>query len=361
MYHINGEVMDFIDNLNSRLEKEINKGIVPGFSYGIIADKDYVSGIGFKQLVPNKEVLTPDSLYDVASLTKVVVIVTLICKLVDKKIISFNDNIKKYLPNFKYDDITIFHLLTHTSGLPSDLGTREIMSKKKIINLIYSKEKINEPGKQVLYSDLGYMLLGFMIEKIYSKKLNVVAQEEIFIPLEMNNTTYNPMNKDICVPTELTEERGLVKGVVHDEKAYSLGGIAGHAGVFSTVKDLMNFARMILNQGVYNDKVFLSKEMIDLWFKNIVYDKKCKWKRSFCWIVGKNDIIIEEGMNIISFNGFTGPSISIDRDKNIAIILMTNRIHPTRDNRKILKVRSLISNYIYQKIKEKNLKSKLEI
>ncbi len=349
--------MDLENSLNERLINAVKNNIIPGMNYGIISNEEIIGSIGYKKLFPDKEEISIDTLYDIASLTKVVVTVPLICKLIDEKKLSFMDNVKTYLNNFKYDDVTIYHLLTHTSGLPADLNSKEIISKKELLDKTYGMEKIYETGKEVIYSDLGYILLGEIIEKIYNKSLDVVAKEELFIPLEMHSTTYNPTNKEKCAPTEFTQERGLIQGIVHDEKACSLGGVAGHAGVFSTVKDLMNFVKMILNDGVYNNKQILSKNMIDLWFKDIVFEIINERTRSLCWITGVNDLVINEGLNIISFNGFTGPSISIDRDKKLGIVLMTNRIHPTRDNRKIPTERPLITNCIYNclaKNKEKH-------
>lgn len=347
-----GDKMAFLDE---RLKKDVQDGVFPGMNYGIVCNEDIMGSVGYKQLVPNKEQLSIDTLYDIASLTKVVVTVPLICKLVDEKRIKFQDSVKKYLNNFKYDDITIYHLLTHTSGLPADLDSKEIVSKKEILNQVYSKEKAYETGKGLIYSDLGYILLGEIIEKVYNKTLDIIAQEQIFNPLKMYNTSYNPIDTEKCAPTEIVENRRLIKGFVHDEKACSMNGVAGHAGVFSNVSDLMNFVKMILNDGVYNNKQFLSKEIIDLWFKTIVYDKKNEWTRSLCWITGMNDTVVEEGENVISFNGFTGPSLSIDRDKRLGIVLMTNRVHPKRDNRKLTVERPLISKEIYNHLYTKHI------
>lgn len=340
--------MEFLDN---KINEIVKNKVVPGIVYAIIKDgKVNIGSSGYKSLVPNIEKISDDTIYDIASLTKVVVTVPLICKLVDTGKIKFDDKLKTYLPDFKFDDVTIYHLLTHTSGLPADLGSREIVSKEKIINEIYSKDKEYETGTKVVYSDLGYILLGELIESIYKKPLDVVAKEELFEPIEMYNTSYNSINKERCAPTELTEDRGIVKGFVHDEKAYSMNGVAGHAGVFSTAKDLSNYLSMILNDGIYNNKRILSKEIIDIWFKTLVYDERCEWHRSFSFIVGNNDIVIEQGDNVISFNGFTGPSISIDRNNNLGIVLMTNRVHPTRDNKLISKERPKISDEIYKNL-----------
>ena len=343
--------------LEQTLQKNIDDLVVPGFVYGVITASDnYCGSVGYSQLVPTKNKISEQYLYDIASLTKVISTVTIICRLVEKGKISFNDSVKKYLHNFKYDDITIYNLLVHNSGLPADLGgKKEIVSKDEIIRQIYLQDKEYDTSSDVLYSDLGYMLLGLIIEKVCNKSLDEVAQEEVFIPLEMYNTSFNPIDKDKCVPTEFDSKRGLVKGIVHDEKACSMNGVSGHAGVFSNISDLMNYTSMVLNDGVYKDKRYLKKETIDLWFKNLVYEEKQNRTRSLCWITNNNDLVVKNRNNIISFNGFTGPSISIDRENNIGIILLTNRIHPTRDNKKISLERPIIYENIYNELNKNKI------
>lgn len=295
-----------------------------------------------------------NTLYDISSLTKTLVTVTMISKMVDEGKISLNDKVSKYLKLFKYDDICIYHLLTHTSGLPADLNSKGIVPKDEIIQNIFSLKKEYITGEKVLYSDIGFILLGLVIEKIYNKSLDIVAKEEIFIPLDMTYTTYNPSVQSDCASTEITSKRGVVKGIVHDEKACSLNGVAGHAGVFTCVSDLNNFVKMVLNDGLYNGRQFLSKEMIDLWFEDLVFEKQFNRKRSLCWITGDNNLVIVGHENTISFHGFTGPSISIDRTNKVGIILLTNRVHPSHENKKISTERAVITNEIYRLLKKTN-------
>ena len=340
--------MEVLDN---KINEEVQNKVIPGMTYAVVYEGNVdIGSVGYKSLVPNLESVSEDTIYDLASLSKVVVTLPLIFRMIDKGLVKFSDRVKKYIPEFKYDDITIYELLTHTSGLPADVKDKTIVSKEEMMNKVYSMEKEYETGSKVIYSDIGYIILGDLISRIYNKPLDEVAKEEVFIPLDMKDTSYNPSDKERCAPSEVTKERGVIKGIVHDEKACSLNGVAGHAGVFSTAKDLSNFVKMVLNNGIFNNKQFLSKELIDLWFKPLVYDSINEWDRSFSFIVGNNDIVIEEGEDIISFNGFTGPSISIDRKNNFGIALMTNRVHPTRSNTKISKERPIISHLIYEEM-----------
>lgn len=341
--------MNFI---NDKINDLVANQVIPGMTYAIIKDDTInIGSSGYKALLPSSTIVQDDTIYDIASLTKVLVIVPLISQLIDKKIVNFDDKVIKFLPQFKHSDITIYQLLTHTSGLPADLTSKEILSKEKILEQIYSLDKTYKTGSKVVYSDIGYMLLGEVIEHIYHQPLDIIAKENLFIPLEMNDTSYNPLDKDRCAPTEVTLDRGIIQGIVHDEKACSMNGVAGNAGVFSTAHDLAHFVSMILNNGVYKGKKILSEEIVSYYFEPLIYEQERNRYRSLCFIVGNNDLVIKEGNNdIISFNGFTGPSISIDRKNNLGIVLMTNRVHPTRNNRLISDERSKITNLVYKNL-----------
>lgn len=141
--------------LNDKINDLVADNVIPGMTYAIIKDETVnIGSSGYKSLLPLPTMVKDDTIYDIASLTKVLVIVPLISQLIDNEIVNFNDKVTKYLPRFKYSDITIYQLLTHTSGLPADLSSKEILEQ------IYSLDKIYEPGSKVVYSDIGYILLG---------------------------------------------------------------------------------------------------------------------------------------------------------------------------------------------------------
>ena len=345
---------EIIENLKSGIDDHCT----PSVSYGIInGNKIKIGAVGSMTYENPEENVTEDTLYDIASLSKLVVTVTLISKLVENGAIKLKDPVQKHLPGFKYSDVTIAHLLTHTSGLPADYESKEIIPRYTLLAKLYDTDKIYETETDVIYSDLGYMLLGELIEKKYNESLDRVAQKEIFEPLRMTSTCYCPTNKENCAPTEITEARGLVRGIVHDEKACSLGGVAGHAGVFTTAKDLSNFVSMILHDGMFDGKRFLSKEIIDAWFKPTIHEKRDaidRW-RSWCWITGNNrEVSNKELNNTISFSGFTGPSIIIDRDKKYGIVLLDSRVYPTRDNKRFFPFRRKINDEIYDELDKEN-------
>ncbi len=334
---------DYFENL-------VKLKVFPGCNYAIIyKDKVEIDSVGFRSLIPNLEKNDVNTLYDLASLTKVLVTNVLITKLLEENKIKLDDKVNEYLPKFKYDNITIFHLLTHSSGLIADVNWNLVNDKKELIKFLYNKELYYETDSDVIYSDLNFIFLGFIIEKIYDKPLDIVASEKIFKPLHMNNTAFNPINKELCAPTEVTQERGVVRGVVHDEKAYMLDGVCGAAGAFSNIFDLVKFVNMVLNDGMIGNKKFIDKKYIDLWFKPLVIGKE-KNIRGLGWGIGKSKTTGSFcSDNTIYHTGFTGNTLIIDRDNKVAFIQLSNRIHPTRENKLLIKKRKYISNFIFKK------------
>lgn len=321
------------EKIEELLNKMVEESVFPGANYALITRNNcYVGSVGNKCLIPKIETNSIDTLYDLASLSKVIVTNTIITKLLSNQKINLEDKVCIYLPRFKYENITIFDLLTHSSGLASDLSWRTVNSKEELLDNLFNLDLEYNPGEKVVYSDVGFILLGLIIETIYCKNLDEIAKEEVFIPLGMNDSYYNPIDKERCAATELTEERGLVKGIVHDEKANILGGVAGHAGVFSTIKDIVKFCQMIQNNGKVGEKDYLPKEYIDLWFQPLKKVDEGQF-RSIGWIVGKSENITGElgNLDTMYHTGFTGNHIIINRKLNMCGILLSNRVHPTRD------------------------------
>lgn len=331
----------------------IKKKATVGINYAVIMDKNiYTGSLGLRTkytsvnnvLKLNKEKNSLNTIYDIASLTKVLCTLTIIFRLYEKDLIKLDDKVNKYIDDFIFEELTIYDLITHTSCLYLDTKIRNIMSKEDVLDLMHKSIK-RDKRRRFIYSDINYILLGVIIEKICNKSLDLVFKEEVTDILDMKNTMFNPKKINLVAPTEFTKKRGVVRGIVHDEKACSMNGVAGHAGVFSNIHDLINYTCMILNDGIYNGKRYLDKKTIDMWFKPLLNIKG--YNRSFCFYVGNNPNIINKN-NVISFSGFTGPSISIDRENNIIIIMLSNRVHPSRKNNIIKKLRIDISDKIYE-------------
>ena len=311
-----------------------------------------ISAYGLKNELTNEKA-KEDTLYDTASLTKVLTVMPIICRLIDDKTIKFETKLKSILPEFKYDDVTIYDILVHRSGLGPSVDMKDKkQDKETLINEMLKLEKSYKTGTDIVYSDIGYILLGLGLEKVFNKPLDKISKEMIFDPLKMNNTMFNPKNKEKCAPTEYIDQTktSVYTGVVHDWKARLMDGVAGHAGVFTDASDIGNYIQMVLNKGNFEGKQFISEELIDLWFKNLVHETKANRNRSLCWITGFNKFIINGiDENTISFHGFSGPSISIDRTNNIGIGILSNSVHPIRENKdKLNFYRPLITEEVYK-------------
>lgn len=359
------EVMNqFIKGLDHLIEKAISDGAFPGANYALIIENDtYFGSFGNRALYPNVEENSINTVYDMASLTKVMGTTFAILRLVEEGKLRFYTSVKSILPEFMHEEVTVWDLLTHTSGLPADIkGAKLLASREETIDRVFHKPLIYPRNTKIVYSDVGYILLGFIVEKISNMELNWFITNEVFVPLNMKESCYNPYDITLVAPTEAREDKvfqGMLRGRVHDEKAYILGGVAGHAGMFSTVKDAANMMHMILNKGKFEGKQVFSEATIDLLFKTQVEEPngfaKETNKRGIGWIIkgsypSSGDLASDE---TIIHTGFTGTNMWIDRKNRIAFCMLTNRVHPTRDNLKIIDFRARVGNYILANYKNK--------
>ena len=330
-----------IEKVNEIMTKAVKDGVFPGATLClIINDKTYFHDNDI------------NTLYDMASCTKVVATTSSIMMLAERGLIRLYDYVSVFLPDFIHKDVTIWDLLTHTSGLPADLINGHFLSKQELYDNIMSCEKEYEKNTKMVYSDLGFILLGWIIEKVSNMPLDKFVKENLLEPLEMFDSGYCPTDVNRCAPTE---DRGdkIDRGYVHDEVAHTLDGVAGHAGLFSCVKDLSHFLKMILDNGMYKGKRILSKQSIDLFFKPQVEEKEGisldTYRRGIGWIVkGKQCCCGEFASDeTIMHTGFTGTNIVIDRQNKVAYCVLSNRVHPTRQNNKIIPFRARLANYIF--------------
>ena len=299
-------------------------------AYGKTADREY----GAYSPVP----VTTKTLYDLASLTKIVATTCAIMRLVEQGLLQLEDPVSKYIPQFGADPqkstITIQHMLTHTSGLPGPLKLyKQYHGKDQIIDGICSQELVFRPGTQRLYCDLGFILLGEVIRVASSLRLDEYAQRYLFAPMNMRDTMFLPPEtlKDRVAPTELVNWRGgLVHGEVHDENAWATGGVAGHAGLFSTVEDLAQFCLMIMERGEHEGKRILHTgsvlSMETLQVPDPDESSGLGWVINAPYFMGNL-----ASSNTIGHTGFTGTSMVLDPTRRLAVILLTNCVCPTRN------------------------------
>jgi beta-N-acetylhexosaminidase len=302
------------------------------------------------------------TMYDVASLTKVIVTTTLAEKLVEGDFPSpllLDTPIERYLPEWTAGPqaewrhrVTVRHLLTHTSGLPAFKEYwRMSKGKQDTLKMIFAEPLEYEPGSKEIYSDLGIILLAEIIERLTGRKLDELAKEYIFTPLGMKDTMYRPPKKlwPQIAPTEIDANfrKRLVQGEVHDENAFAIGGVSGHAGVFSTAPDLAAFCQMLLNGGVYAHQRILRRGTIA---EFTTPQKLSNGARTLGWAVPTEGSSSGHYFSPHSFGhtGFTGTSIWIDPDRELFVVLLTNRVNPTRENQKIAQVRPALHDAVMQ-------------
>ncbi|MEN1967381.1 serine hydrolase domain-containing protein [Lentibacillus sp. N15] len=337
------------------LEKEIGLHHLPGAVVQVMHQGEIIlrEAVGYRYHDANKKVpMTLDTVFDLASLTKVVATLPAMLKLMDAGEIRLDDPVARFLPDFSIngkEKVTLRHVLTHTSGLPAHCPFhKKHLDKAAILNEINRTELEQTTGSGVLYSDLGFILLYHVIEKVTKQPFDAFVTEQFYSPLGMDETGFCPtFNKERYAATEFNEAFNDYKvGMVHDENAASMGGISGHAGLFSTIDDLTRFAQMIENEGVYNGKRFLSASALKLARCN--FTEQGEEQRGLGW-VRKNpthascgDYFSDESYG---HTGFTGTSIWFDPSIKLNIILLTNRVHYGRQPH-ILSLRPRLHNII---------------
>jgi len=343
------------------MEKAIADKAFPGATLAV-GYRGKVSYHAFGKLSYDKDspATKIDTLYDLASLTKIVVTTTLVEKLVEGDFaspLSLDAPIERFLPEWAKGPqpewrhkVTVRHLMTHTSGLPAFKEYwRTSKGKEDTLGRIFVEPLEYEPGTKVVYSDLGIMLMAEIIERLTGKPLDELANENIFYPLGMKDTMYNPSKKlwPEIAPTEIDNQlrHRLVQGEVHDENAYSIGGVSGHAGVFSTSPDLAVFCQMLLNGGVYAHHRIVKRATIA---EFTTPQALAQNTRTLGWVVPTEGGSSGHYFSAHSFGhtGFTGTTIWIDPDRQLFVVLLTNRVNPTRENQKIADVRPAVHDAI---------------
>ncbi|MGG0643512.1 serine hydrolase [Sporosarcina gallistercoris] len=285
----------------------------------------------------NPVAMQTDTIFDVASISKIFTTVAAM-KLYEKGSIQLDAPVAKYIPEFAAngkETVTIRQLMTHTSGFTAWIPLHsQGKTREDRLQLVFAQPLEAKPGSSYTYSDLNMITLGAVVEKLSGKRLDQFVKEEITQPLGMKDTFYSPPAslKNRIAATEFQPEigRGLVWGEVHDENAWSLDGVAGHAGVFSTAKDLGIFAHMILNDGKYGGKRILKPATVQLLSENQIPefegdDHGLGWELNQGWYM---DAL--SGPSSAGHTGFTGTSIVINQKNKTIAILLTNRVHPTR-------------------------------
>lgn len=282
-----------------------------------------------------KNQVHPSDIFDLASLTKVIGTTSGIMKLADQNKLKLDDRVIQHQDNF-YDpgktNTTIRHLLSHTSGLPP---FKKFYRQKAQWDDVIATEVESGPGKKTRYSDIGFMILGKIIEETSGSTLDTFLTNEIFEPLGMTETGFNPSISKLhrILPTEIDANGDAVHGVVHDENARYFGGVTGHAGIFSTARDLAVFSQMMLNSGLYGWKrIFREGTVSEFTSKAGIIPGS---SRCLGWDSPSDSSSGGVFLSDSSFGhtGFTGTSLWIDPENEMIVILLTNAVHPYRSRK----------------------------
>jgi|SRR5579871_219279 len=319
------------------LRKAIQKRVFPCAVAGILLGKTRLFvAAGSETYDDVDKSVQPDAQFDVASLTKVVATTTAVMQLAENGEISLDDRASRFLPQLigSRQEITIKQLLAHTAGFPGPVPFYEFCgNREELLNAIFSTELAYTPGTNRIYDDITFILLGQIVETVTGIGLDQYCEAHIFRPLQMSHTTFNPQvsGDQQIIPTEIDQARGgLLRGKVHDENAFLLGGVAGHAGLFSTAHDLVRFSEMVLGETSAAPAI-ISGAGIHLM-------KSQQWKDSSGAYGLGWDKLRPHYMNgiddedVIGHTGFTGTSLVISPKKNFALILLSNRVYPQRSD-----------------------------
>ncbi len=282
------------------------------------------------------EVDPETTVYDIASLTKVVGITTAAMLLFDAGQLDLDAPVQRYLPQFAGANkakVTVRHLLTHHSGLPAGrILWRTAATPRAAKQMVLDTPLACAPGKCFVYSDLGADVLGWVIETISGQRLDVFLRQRVFEPLAMTDTRFTPPAawKSRIAPTADVSRRGYeIRGEVHDENAHALGGVVGHAGLFSTAADLAIFAQMMLNRGTYNGVRLVADSTVALFTQRQAGPRALGWEMAE-GVRGAGDYL---SPSAYGHTGFTGTSMWIDPERQLFVILLSNRVYAPRARR----------------------------
>jgi len=354
-----------MESVNNLMLEAITNGVFPG-GVLLVSTADsivFFEAYGYADLFAKRKI-TKDTIFDLASLTKPLATTLAIMQLVSEHKLGLDQTLGSILPGFENSDkssLTIAHLLCHNSGLPDYRpyyqSLKELPPEKRrdaLRDLLAAEPLINQAGKQMVYSDLGFMLLSWVVEQVSGKRLDRFVGEKIYRPLGLDNLFFvdlgsRPLRAEFAATDKCPWRKILLNGAVHDDNAYVVGGIEGHAGLFGTAQDVHRLLSMLLSVfcGQIEDRLF-EKELLQTFFQQqnntgraLGFDMPLATGASCGQYFSKESV---------GHLGFTGTSFWMDLAGRIIIILLTNRIHPSRDNEKIKAFRPKLHDAIMKHI-----------
>ena len=351
-----------------KLDEGVKDQVAPGFVVGawFLSDPNrfFSTARGQRRISPLSLPMERNTVFDYASVSKVFATATLTALLVDRHWLNWDTPVSNILTDFKYSKIQIRHLLSHTAGFPAwipffkslqekfapkPLHRVSIVERQKAMRSeVFATALEFEPGARTLYSDLGFMTLGFVLEEILQMPLDQAAEKELWAPRGIRGAHFRRVTQSIeagredsAAATESCSWRGgVVQGQVHDENCWAMGGYAGHAGVFGQISDLMQFSKRLLTG-------FLSSETLQAMWTRVSQPPGCE--RTLGWDTPSGAIPSSGKLfssKSVGHLGFTGTSLWIDPEAKLAVALLSNRVHTTRDNIKIREFRPVFHDAI---------------
>lgn len=355
-----GMVEEPLNKIDQIIQNAINQKVMPGAIVSITRKgttvKEQAYGYAYRylddQYTESDEpiLMQPNTIFDIASISKVFTTIAAM-QLYEKGKFQLDEPVAKYIPEFAENgkkNVTIRQLMTHTSGFDQGIDLyKKAASREERLEIVLKHSLSNPPNSKYTYSDLNMITLGVLVERLTGKRLDEYVKQHIIIPLGMKDTMYNPpaslQPRIAATEYQPWTERGIVWGQVHDENAWALGGVAGHAGVFSTAHDLTVLGQMLLKDGTYDQAHILKPSTVKLMEQNmnqafpgndhgLGFDVNQGW-----YMDGLTDV------NTIGHTGFTGASLVISPKNKTIVILLTNRVHPTRNTLSINQTRRLVA------------------
>lgn len=350
-------------SIKNLLEQAISDKVFPGCCLAVIEDGEITTGaFGHFTYDPTSALVSPETIYDCASLTKIVGPMAVAATLIDEGVLQLNEKVGTYLPEFlnqpEKELACLYHLMTYTLDYNIPGGSKSIIgtfSPEEIASNALALSLKATPGSNYVYSNITAFILTQIIERVTGKNFNDLVSERIFMPLKMETTTFtpDPDNYSIIPPTEDTDDRGLVQGFVHDEFTYhtTKGNVRnGAAGLFASATDMANFLQMTIAGGVYKEERIFSEQLVAMWTKDFL-PELLPIHTPIMWGDQNNVLIDQYHPNIVVKSGFTGCFMAADLQNKRGFVLLSNRIYPKRpiDASAFGKVKEDLMEFVFKK------------
>ncbi len=361
-------VTDLNMNIDSRIDSIVNNAIaakaMPGCQVVVmhhgrmVLDRCYGTITYDSASAP----VTPETVYDLASLTKVAATTLAVMKLVDQNKVSLNDKLSRYLPYLKETNkerITVKQALSHCAGLKAyDALWQQASDRDSILQLV-AESQLN-PDNSYVYSDFGFMLLADMVEKISGQTLDTFMAENFYEPMGLLSTTFRPLDNNFSpndiAPTEQDTLRGLIRGIVHDPNAAAMGGVSGHAGLFSNAREVAMLMQMLLNGGELDGERYLKEKTVKTFtsrhFERQGNRRALGFDMQLFTPSANAQVCPEASQDSYGHTGFTGTMLWVDPVEDLVYVFLSNRVHPSASPNRLaqMNVRTDIQSCIYKDI-----------